>query len=54
MLDPRYAELLVCADRRLAAQLVALAHELPDSNPAWRKVKELVASYGAPDDGSLA
>ncbi len=54
VLDPRYAELLVCADRPFAERLVTLAHELPDSNPAWRKVKELLASYGAPGDGVLA
>lgn len=47
VLDPRYAELLVCADRPFAERLVKLAHELPDSNPAWIKVKELLASYGA-------
>jgi len=47
VLDPRYAELLVCADRPFAERLVKLAHELPDSTPAWRKVKELLASYGA-------
>ncbi len=47
MLDPRYAELLEAADRPFAERLVKLAHELPNSNPAWRKVKELLASYGA-------
>ena len=47
VLDPRYAELLEAADRPFAERLVKLAHELPKSNPAWRKVKELLASYGA-------
>jgi len=54
VLDPRYAELLVDTDRAFAEQLVKLAHDLPDSHPAWRKVKELVASYGAPGAVVLA
>ncbi len=54
VLDPRYAELLVDTDRPFAEQLVTLAHDLPDSHPAWRKVKELVASYGAPGAVVLA
>ncbi len=54
VLDPRYAELLVDTDRPFAEQLVKLAHDLPDLHPAWRKVKELVASYGAPGAVVLA